>query len=37
MAKTGRTEAELRRDFTNSNPQGRQVQPDEVVARSGAR
>ncbi len=32
MAKTGKTEADVRRDFTKSNPQGRLVQPDEVAA-----
>ena len=32
MAKTGKTEAEVRRDFTKGNPQGRLVQPDEVAA-----
>ena len=32
IAKTGKTEAEVRRDFTKANPQGRLVQPDEVAA-----
>ena len=32
MAKTGRSEAEARAGFTQSNPQGRLVQPDEVGA-----
>lgn len=32
MAKTGKTEAEIRQDFTKGNPQGRLVQPDEVAA-----
>ena len=32
MAKTGKSEAEVRRDFSKSNPQGRLVQPDEVAA-----
>jgi NAD(P)-dependent dehydrogenase (short-subunit alcohol dehydrogenase family) len=32
MAKTEKTEAEVRRDFTKSNPQGRLVQPEEVAA-----
>jgi len=32
MAKTGKTEDEVRRDFTKGNPQGRLVQPDEVAA-----
>jgi NAD(P)-dependent dehydrogenase (short-subunit alcohol dehydrogenase family) len=32
MAKTGRSEAEARAGFTQSNPQGRLVQPDEVAA-----
>jgi NAD(P)-dependent dehydrogenase (short-subunit alcohol dehydrogenase family) len=32
MAKTGRSEAEARAGFTQSNPQGRLVQPEEVGA-----
>lgn len=32
MAKTGRSEAEARAGFTQSNPQGRLIQPDEVAA-----
>ena len=32
MAKTGKTEDEVRRDFTKGNPQGRLIQPDEVAA-----
>jgi 2-hydroxycyclohexanecarboxyl-CoA dehydrogenase len=32
VAKTGRSEAEARAGFTESNPQGRLVQPDEVAA-----
>jgi NAD(P)-dependent dehydrogenase (short-subunit alcohol dehydrogenase family) len=32
MAKTGRNEAEARAGFTQSNPQGRLVQPEEVAA-----
>ncbi len=32
MQKTGKSEAEVRRDFTKGNPQGRLVQPDEVAA-----
>jgi len=32
MAKTGRTEAEALSTFTNSNPQGRLIQPEEVAA-----
>lgn len=31
MAKTGRTEAQAREEFTAGNPQGRLVQPDEVA------
>lgn len=31
VAKTGRTEAEARAEFTRGNPQGRLVQPDEVA------
>ena len=32
MAKTGRSQAEARAGFTQSNPQGRLIQPDEVAA-----
>ena len=32
VAKTGRSEAEARAGFTQTNPQGRLVQPDEVAA-----
>ncbi|WP_374568839.1 SDR family NAD(P)-dependent oxidoreductase [Ideonella sp.] len=32
VAKTGRSEAEARAGFTQANPQGRLVQPDEVAA-----
>ena len=32
MAKTGRSEAEARAGFTQSNPQGRLVQPEEVAS-----
>jgi NAD(P)-dependent dehydrogenase (short-subunit alcohol dehydrogenase family) len=32
MAKTGRSEAEARAGFTQGNPQGRLVQPDDVAA-----
>jgi len=32
MAKTGRSEAEAMATFTNSNPQGRLIQPSEVAA-----
>jgi NAD(P)-dependent dehydrogenase (short-subunit alcohol dehydrogenase family) len=32
MAKTGRSEAQARAGFTQANPQGRLVQPDEVAA-----
>jgi NAD(P)-dependent dehydrogenase (short-subunit alcohol dehydrogenase family) len=32
MAKTGRNEAEALSTFTNSNPQGRLIQPEEVAA-----
>jgi NAD(P)-dependent dehydrogenase (short-subunit alcohol dehydrogenase family) len=32
VAKTGRSEAEARAGFTQTNPQGRLVQPDEVAS-----